>query len=315
MTAPILIQLHRPPIATEKSQRIIAIGKFDGIHIAHQAVIHRAVEVARTLKLSSSLFTFDPHPRFVLTGDAAYARVLTPLQERAKVARALGVETIFAARFNRDFQQQTAKEFVLQYLLPLGARHLVVGYDFRFGKQGRYTPDDLRLIGEEYHVGVDVVQAVDFDGIPVSSSMIRKELADGRIDQVMGFLGRPYRIRGHVIQGDQRGRAIGFPTANLCLTENYVLPALGVYVVDVWIDNERKRAVMNVGRRPTFYKEGELTIEVHVLSFTGDLYGSEMIVDILHYIRGEQRFPDLAALQHRLLLDVEIAATWISPIQ
>ncbi|PWI58224.1 bifunctional riboflavin kinase/FAD synthetase [Sulfoacidibacillus thermotolerans] len=315
MTKPTLIQLDGSPIPEKATQRTFAIGKFDGIHIAHQAVISRAVEVAKKLHATASLFTFDPHPRFALTGDTAYERLLTPLKERARIAATLGIATTFVAQFDTRFQQQSAKEFMEHYLLPLGACHLVVGYDFRFGKNGRYTPEDLIEIGRTYNILVDVVQPIDCDGIPVSSSVIRKKLEEGDIARATRLLGRPYRVRGQVSKGDQRGREIGFPTANLSLSENYVLPKSGVYIVDVWILGEKRRAVMNIGTRPTIYEDGVLSVEVHIPDFAGDLYGIQLDVDFLHYVREERRFSSLMELQEQLARDVHTAIVWVTPIQ
>ncbi|MCY0892048.1 MAG: bifunctional riboflavin kinase/FAD synthetase [Acidibacillus sp.] len=310
MNKPLLIQLSEPPVVAQTEERVFAIGKFDGIHIAHQTVIRRAVDIAILLQVSAAIFTFDPHPRYALTGDKRFAQLLTPLHERAEVAATLGMVTTVVATFDRPFQGQTAREFVCQYLLPLGARHLVVGYDFRFGKNGRYTPEDLLNIGKEFGLGVDIVQPIDFDGIPVSSSMIREELDAGDLAQVTALLGRPYRLRGIVVKGDQRGRTIGFPTANLALSENYVLPKLGVYVVDVWITGVQKRAVMNIGKRPTVYDAGAVTIEVHILAFDDDLYDQQIVVDVLHYVRGEQKFAGLQELQGQLREDAQVARAW-----
>ncbi len=306
--------LSRPPDADlGVRRRVFAIGKFDGLHIAHQAVLGRAVSVAEGTGADPCLFTFTPHPTWALSGDPAYERLLTPLGERARAARAYGMRDVFVAQFDEIFRQQTAEEFVETYLLPLRASHLVVGYDFRFGRRGAYGPDDLTRIGHELGITVDTIAHVDFADAPVSSSAIRSHLAAGQVASATAMLGRPYRLRGNVVEGDGRGRMIDFPTANLVLTDPFVLPRLGVYAVQCGVRGASVRAMMNVGRRPTVYSSGDLTIEAHLLNFAEDLYGCEMTVDLLSYIREERRFSDLDALRAQLFKDRATAARWPAP--
>ncbi len=303
--------LSCPPEADRAtSRRVFAIGKFDGLHIAHQAVLGRAVAVARDTDADPCLFTFTPHPRFALTGDTAYERLLTPLCERARAAHAYGMRDVFVATFDEIFRNQTADEFVVNYLLPLKASHLVVGYDFRLGRRGAYGPDDLARIGQTLGIAVDTIAHVDFADAPVSSSAIRSHLAAGEVASVTAMLGRPYRLRGTVVVGDRRGRTIGFPTANLVLAESFVLPRVGVYAVQCEVGGASARGMMNVGRRPTVYEQGDLTIEVHLLDYAQDLYGCEMAVDLLGYVREERKFADVDELRTQLFRDREAAVLW-----
>ena len=306
--------LFRPPDAVPGvNRRVFAIGKFDGLHIAHQAVLERAVSVAGKMDAKPCLFTFTPHPRFALTGDPIYERLLTPLGERARTARAYGMMDVFVAQFDAPFRAQTAEEFIGSYLLPLRAVHLVVGYDFRFGHRGAFGPDDLARIGRELQITVDTIAHVDFAGAPVSSSAIRSHLAAGEVAPATAMLGRPYRLRGIVVEGDRRGRTIGFPTANLLIADPFVLPRVGVYAVQCAVQGESVRGMMNVGRRPTVYAQGDLTVEVHLLDYSGELYGSEIAVDLLGYIRAERKFADLGELRAQLARDREAAVQWVAP--
>jgi len=285
----------------EPIDRVLAIGKFDGLHKAHQAVIAQALVRQNEGLGQVALFTFSPHPRYVLQGDPAYRRWLTPPTERGRIAMEYGVYESFVTTFDAAFQAQTAEEFVEHYLLPLGVKHIVVGYDFRFGRSGAYSTHDLARIASAHAVGCDVVEPVALDGMPVSSSRIRGHLAEGHPERAAALLGRPFEVRGTVIAGDQRGRTIGYPTANLRLTEPFVIPKEGVYAVRCWLDGKTSTAgMMNIGRRPTVEQNGELSLEVHLFDFSADLYGRELVVGVIGRTRDERRFSSLEELQTQL---------------
>lgn len=302
LTSP--VQIH------DSTPRTFAIGKFDGLHVAHQVVIRQAVASAMATNTMPCVFTFSPHPRNVLTGDPAYEKMLTPPYERVEVAKSLGVKEMYIANFNASFRAQSAEEFMINYLLPLGAKHLVIGYNFRFGKNGATDASGLKLIANQWGITVDVIDSVIDHGQPVSSSRIRAYLESGAVASAAELLGRPYRVRGIVVRGDARGRSIGFPTANLRATEQYVLPKVGVYVVDVRVFATVYRGMMNLGFRPTVDNAGHLSMEVYLLDFDGDLYGQELMVDMLHFIRDEQKFASLSVLQEQLQKDRDFARNW-----
>ncbi|MCY0876372.1 MAG: riboflavin biosynthesis protein RibF [Firmicutes bacterium] len=301
--------LATKPVDISATARVMAIGKFDGLHIAHQSVLKQAVRRAEQGLGDPCLFAFTPHPRLALTGDQAYVRWLTPPSERAILARNYGVQCSYVAEFHHAFQRQTAQEFVVDYLIPLGTRHIVVGYDFRFGKGGAYTTADLSEIALAYGISCDVVDHIDVDGAPVSSSRIRSALSEADIQKATRLLGRPYQWRAKVITGDQRGRTIGFPTANLDLLEPFVIPAAGVYGVDCMLaDGTTHRGMLNIGVRPTVKVQGQLTLEAHLLHFSGDLYGQEMVVRFLGHLRNERKFASLDELRKQLAQDAASAA-------
>ena len=310
MQEPFVYLTSAKDIATDDLTRVFAIGKFDGLHIAHHAVLKEAVAKAHATNSTPCIFTFSPHPRFVLTGDPAYDNMLTPPYERAEVARSAGIEEIFVANFNKEFRAQSAEEFIRNYLIPLGAKHLVVGYNFHFGKNGATDAEGLKVIAGEFGLTVDVIGSVNDHGKPVSSSRIRMYLECGAALSASELLGRPYRVRGVVVRGDARGRSIGFPTANLKVTESYVLPKVGVYVVDVTVSGNVYRGMMNLGFRPTVDNAGHLSLEVNLLDFEGDLYGRELVVDLLHFIRDEKKFDSLSELQEQLRKDRDFARIW-----
>lgn len=301
--------LSRPPLGNgEQKQRVMAIGKFDGLHIAHQMIMQKTLMHSQLSGGAPCLFSFTPHPRYVLSGDEAYARWLTPPWECARLARRYGAFESFVASFDDEFREQSAEQFVRDYLLPLGVRQIVVGYDFRFGKGGAYTAADLTAIAKKYGLGCEVVEHVDVSGSPVSSSRIRADLQTGDVISAARLLARPYQWRARVVHGDARGRTIGFPTANLQLTEAFVIPAEGVYAVDcITSDGELRRAMLNIGRRPTVVDEGQLSFEAHLLDFDGDLYDSEMVIEFIAYLRSERKFSSLAALREQLTHDADAA--------
>lgn len=303
------ITLTMPPDERSSVRRVMAIGKFDGLHVAHQAVLKQAVARAAQGLGEACLFAFSPHPRYALTADEAYLRWLTPPVQRALLASQFGIFQSYIAAFHQAFQAQDARAFVDDYLIPLGVRHIVVGYDFRFGKGGFYTTRDLSAIADGRGISCDVVEHIDVGGSPVSSSRIRAALAHGDIADATLLLGRPYLWRARVVHGDQRGRTIGFPTANLQLVEPFVIPLQGVYAVDcVLADGTTHRGMLNIGVRPTVTSSGEVTSEVHLLDFSKDLYDQEMELHFVARLREERRFASLAELTQQLAVDADEAA-------
>ncbi len=304
------VYLTSPPNNADAVARTFAIGKFDGLHIAHQAVLRQAVSTAQKTHSTPCVFTFSPHPRFVLINDPAYEKMLTPPYERAAVAKRFGIEELYVANFDTVFRTQSAEEFLAHYLIPLGANHIVVGYNFHFGKNGATDALGLCRIAEQMGITIDVIDSVQDHGHSVSSSLVRMNLELGDVVAAGKLLGRPYRMRGMVVRGDARGRTIGFPTANLTLTEPYVLPKTGVYVVAVEVDDAKYRGMMNLGYRPTVESALHISLEVHLLDFDGDLYGKELIVDVLYFIRDEERFASLESLREQLGKDREFVQNW-----
>lgn len=301
--------LTGPVCETAATRRVIAIGKFDGVHIGHQAILAMTVETARREHGVPCIFTFAPHPRFALTGDLAYQKMLTPPRERVIQVRKFGIEETFVADFSSEFQSQSAEEFVVHYLVPLGAVQLIVGFDFRFGKLGAYTAQDLARVASSYGIGVQIMEAVNAEGLLVSSSRIRQLLDEGRMEAAEQLLGRHYVLRGEVVHGQQRGRTIGYPTANIRCTEPFVIPRHGVYAVNCYLTSQPDVAhpgMMNIGVRPTVVQAGDVSIEVHVFDFHDDLYGQQVVVELLDYIREERAFASLSALVAQIKDDERI---------
>lgn len=301
---------HFNGLLKEAQGAAIAIGNFDGVHRGHQAVIGEAGRIARAQGLPWAVLTFEPHPRSVFQPTIAPFR-LTPFRGKARAIAELGVDCLVVLHFDRAFSQRSATSFVKDVLVDgLKARHVISGYNFVFG-QGRVGNCELLLrMGRDEGFDFTAVSAVhDEAGGTLSSSRVREHLTGGAPKAAAAILGRPFEIEGRVRPGDKRGRTIGFPTANIDLGA-YLRPANGVYAVRAGLANGRDThwlgGVANLGQRPTFGKN-DVTLEVFLFDFDGDLYGRRLRVQMIDYIRPEKRFDGLAALTAQIADDCAAA--------
>lgn len=272
-------------------EKVIALGYFDGVHLGHQRVIRKAVEIAGEKGIRPAVMTFYPHPSVVLKPSAKREDCLTPPDAKAALIQSLGVDLLICVRFNLELSRLSPQAFVDQYLIKLHTKHVVAGYDFTFG---RMAAGNMKNI-DEYSRSMfsyTVISKVERFGEKVSTTRIRALIGEGKMDEAAVLLGRPYRISGTVVHGDQRGRTLGFPTANVEANGPYLMPADGVYAVHL-ISRERVLdGVCSVGTRPTFYEgvQAQKVIEVFVLNFQGDLYDEHVSVDWLKRLRGMEKF-------------------------
>ena len=302
------MRILRHPAVLEPADRgsVVAIGNFDGVHKGHQILIGRTAEIARGLGARLSVLTFEPHPYHVFHPEAPPFR-LTPFRAKARHLEALGVDVLFVLPFDLAFSKVSAEGFVKTLIVEsLHARHAVVGYDFHFGHQRGGTPDVLRKLGERMGFGVTVVAPLEAAGGTVySSTRIRQHLAAGEAREAAALLGRPFEIEGRVEMGDQRGRTIGFPTANIKLGD-YLRPAGGVYAVRVEIEEEAPHrwhdGVANLGTRPTVGGT-DLRLEAHLFDFAGDLYGKHLRIALIGHLRPERKFSGLDELKAQIAAD------------
>jgi riboflavin kinase / FMN adenylyltransferase len=282
---------------------VVALGNFDGVHLGHQVVLRRAVEEGRRLGLKAVAATFDPHPRAVLR-PGKEPKLLTTLEVRRELLLAYGVDEVNVIRFDRELSEKDPREFVREVLVEeLGAVAVVVGENFRFGYKASGDVDDLR--GWMREAGGDA-RAVRISHVPegeISSTRIRKLLFDGQVREAARLLGRPYLLRGKVIEGDRRGRQIGFPTANVLPDERALVPARGVYAGRVRVGDEGFGACTNVGTAPTFERR-ESKVEAHLLGYVGDLYGEVVDVTFVERLRPEKRFSGVKELKEQIARDV-----------
>jgi riboflavin kinase/FMN adenylyltransferase len=279
----------------------IALGNFDGVHLGHAAVL-RAAHAARP-DAPLAVLTFEPHPREVFRPDDPPFRLTLPA-ERADALAALGCTLLYELPFNQVFSLMMADTFVSEVLHQgLGARHLTTGVDFAFGHRRGGDTAFLAARAEALGMGVTQVPALTDAGGPLSSTRIRRALQDGYPERATAELGRPWAIRGEVAHGDQRGRTIGFPTANVALGR-HLEPARGVYAVTVRLpDGGVRDGVANIGRRPTVSEGPESRLEVNLFDFSGDIYGAEITVALIAYIRPEVKFSGLDALKAQIAGD------------
>lgn len=280
----------------------VAIGNFDGVHKGHQALLRHA----RALGDKLGVLAFEPQPQEFFRPDTPRFR-LTPFRAKARLLEKNGVDVLFALHFDAAFASLTADEFIEQVLVKgLGVRHVIVGEDFCFGKGRKGNLALLQKRGAELGFGVTTFELVgEGDVSKISSTNIREALRDGRPDVAAALLGHPWTVEGRVEHGDQRGRTIGFPTANVSL-EGYLEPALGVYAVRVELGGQTYGGVANFGRRPTFDKK-DVLLEVHIFDFKGDAYGQPIVVSFISFIRPEMKFAGLDALKAQIAKDSETA--------
>jgi len=294
-----------PSFPPELSPSVVALGAFDGIHLAHARILDRAVERARVLGVTSLVCTFDPNPAAVLRPERAPIP-LAPLDDNLALIAARGPDATLVIPFTEELSRMEAEAFVADVLhRALGAREVVVGFNHTFGRGARGTAMLLKEMGDRRGFVVHVLPPLEVGGQIVSSSAIREALRDGDVELTRALLGRPYRLRGQVLRGAGRGRTLGFPTANLRPARPLIL-APGVYAAHASWDDARHDAVVNVGYRPTFGEE-QYWIEVYVFDFSGDLYDRAFTVDFLRRIRAEMKFDGVETLKRQVALDMASA--------
>lgn len=288
---------------TPKTKTVITVGTFDGVHLGHQKIITQLVEEAKKNGSSPTLLTFDPHPRTVLQASVSMPLIQT-LDERAETLERLGLEHMVVHPFTKSFSQLSAHEYVKDFLVDmLNLEQIIIGHNHRFGKNRTANLDDLKHFGEIYGFSVTQINAEEIDNISISSTKIREALAQGDVAKAHAFLGHAFTLCGKVIQGQQRGRTIGFPTANVAINHpDKIIPKNGVYAVGVRIGNNQRLGMMNIGTNPTVNGQHQ-SIEVHVFDWSGDLYNQIIQVSLIQRVRDEVRFDSLNALQKQLEKD------------
>lgn len=292
---------------------ILTVGNFDGIHVGHRAILETVVTRARARSGQAVVYTFEPHPRKVLRPDRAPGLLLT-LEQKLELLAEAGVDATVVEPFSLEFASTPAERFVRENLYQrIRPLEVYVGYDFHFGRDREGSMRMLTELGPRLGFAVTIIPEVTMDDGDVNSTRIRQVLENGGVEKAALMLGRPYSVRGRVVEGRKRGRMLDFPTANLD-AENEVLPAVGVYAGEFELLDEgdpargsRWPAVTNVGRRPTFEDDGGVVVEAHCVGFDGDLYGRRADLRFLHHLREERRFEGVEALRAQIRADVEEA--------
>jgi riboflavin kinase/FMN adenylyltransferase len=290
---------------------VLTIGKFDGVHLGHQAVLSQVVEKAKELGLPSTVMVFEPQPEELFTPEQAPAR-LSLLRDKYTQLKALGVDRLLCVKFDRHFAAFSATDFIEGLLVnKLGIKYLVVGDDFRFGKGRVGEFSTLVEEGGKYQFDVVSTQSFRLEDCRISSTAVRDALSDNDFDLAQQMLGRPFSIAGKVLHGDKRGRTIGFPTANVLL-KRCKAPVNGVFAVSVTVANERYSGVANIGHRPTVNGQRS-QLEVHLFDFDNEIYGQFISVALVSKIRQEMKFDSFELLHQQIQKDALVAKTLLYP--
>lgn len=293
---------------------ILTIGTFDGVHTGHQKIIDKLNSEAEKQNGESVLFTFYPHPRMVLQPESHGLHLLQTQEEKLDKLRRMGLQHVIVYPFTKSFAETNASEFVRQFLVEkLGVHTIVVGYDHQFGKNREGSLEQLLEMSKTYPFRVIEIPAQEIDEINISSTKIRKALLDGDIETANRYLNEAYLLSGTVVEGQKLGRTIGFPTANMSIADSVkLIPAKGVYAVEVQLEDGRKfNGMMNIGVRPSVSNDLTLSVEVHLLDFDGDLYGTKIAVSLLKRIRDEKRFSGIDELKQQLERDEETVRSFL----
>ena len=291
---------------TKNKNTILTLGTFDGIHPGHLKIINKLVDCSKEKGCRNVVITFYPHPRTVLSSGNDI-KMLTTQVERKNLLEKQGVENFLTINFTKEFSALTAEEFIYEYLINgIGLSEIVLGHDHHFGKGRSGNVELLKKIGAKEGFSVTTVDAFYINNEVVSSTKIRNALSEGALKRANNLLGRNYSFSGTVISGDKRGRGLGYPTANIKLSsQEKLLPAIGIYAVRVLLENENHFGLLSIGKRPTFYNSGEIVTEVYIYNFDREIYGKEVTVEMVEYLRGEEKFNSAEELINQMNKDKE----------
>ena len=283
---------------------VVTIGTFDGVHQGHQIILNRLTQIAKKADGESVLITFDPHPRQVIQSDHQDIKLITSLDEKLELLQSFGVDHVQVVPFTREFSLMSAESYVKDFIV--GQWHpkvIVIGYDHKFGQNRSGNIDLLRSMAEDLYFEIVEIEAQLVNEITVSSTKVRNDLLDGNVEEAMLLLGHPFMLSGTVTKGKQLGKKLGFPTANIELSEpNKLIPGSGVFIVRVQHNDKWHNGMLNIGYRPTISGEHK-TIEIHILNFDQMIYGERLNLELIKKLREEQKFDNLVELKAQLELD------------
>ena len=290
---------------------ILTIGTFDGVHLGHKKIIKKLVESAKRRKLRSCILTFFPHPRNFLS-KSNELKMINTINEKKEILSELGVDELIIQEFNNEFSNLSANEFIKHLLKFCEIKEIIVGFNHKFGKDREAGIDELKIYGKRYGFDVCEIDAFDINQINVSSTKIRNAIGEGQVDLCKQYLGYNFSIGGNIVEGKSRGKKIGFPTANIKVEENYkIIPKNGVYFVSCKIRNVQKFGMMNIGFNPTFGNK-KLTIEVNIFDFEQDVYGENVRIEFIKFIRNEIKFKNIDELIKQIKIDRETCKSYMN---
>jgi riboflavin kinase / FMN adenylyltransferase len=286
---------------------VLTLGVFDGLHLGHQAIIRQVVDRARAVNAAATVLTLEPHPRAVLHPESA-PPLLQTFDQKIEALSVLGIDQTIVIHFDKAFAQIRAEDFLRDIVADrLHAKEVYLGTGFAFGHNREGNIELLRRVSSWHGFHADEVPEVRLRGCRIGSTRIRELLQQGRVNLARRMLGRPYGVEGRVVRGAERGIKLGFPTANI-QPHNRVIPRSGVYITAALIDQQWRRSVTNIGTRPTFDQSKDLSVETHVMNWSGDLYGDVVRVRFLHRLRDEKKFGSVADLKTQIEHDITRAA-------
>ncbi len=284
---------------------IVTIGTFDGVHLGHQKIIKRLVELKQKQGGEIVLFTFDPHPRKVLFPEQKDLKLITTTQEKCEILKLFGVDYVLVYPFTKEFSKMQAQDYISDIIVKgLKTKTLVIGYDHRFGSNREGTIDTLKELSNIYNFEVEEIPAQEINQLNVSSTRIRKAIEEGDVQTANDFLGYSFFITGTVVKGKQLGRMIGYPTANIFIENaDKLIPKIGVYAVNVIYKGITYQGMLNIGTNPTTDLDNKIKIEVNIFDFNQDIYGETLKIEFVKWIRNEEKFANLDELKQALAYD------------
>ena len=290
---------------------ILTIGTFDGVHLGHKKIIKKLVESAKRRKMRSCILTFYPHPRNFLS-KSNELKMINTIKEKKEILNELGVDELIIQEFNNEFSNLSANEFIKHLLKFCKIKEIIVGFNHKFGKDREAGIDELKVYGKKYGFDVCEIDAFDINQINISSTKIRNAIGAGEVELCNEYLGYNFSIDGNIVKGKSIGKKIGFPTANIRFEENYkILPKNGVYFVSCKIKNIQKFGMMNIGFNPTFGNK-KLTIEVNIFDFNQDVYGENIKIEFIKFIRNEMKFQNIGELIKQIKIDRETCKSYMN---
>ena len=289
----------------ESKSSVVTIGTFDGVHKGHQKVFDKVINASKQSNLSSVVLTFFPHPRIILN-KYNDIKMIDTLDEKIDHLEKIGIDHLIIHPFDKKFSLLSADQFIKEYLVDkLKLKHIIIGYDHRFGKGREASITDLKEYSSEFNFVVDEIDAQEIEKIAISSTKIRKSINEGDLETTRVYLGRFFSLTGKVVKGDGLGKQIDYPTANIKIEENYkIIPKDGVYYIKTTIDNKLYNGMMNIGHRPTIGSK-EKSIEVNLFNFNRDIYDKIISINVIKKIRDEKKFSSIEALKAQLAKDQE----------
>ena len=287
----------------EDKRSVVTIGTFDGIHLGHQEILSRLIESSKNKDLNSVVLTFFPHPRIILN-KYNEVKMIDTLDEKIIHLNEIGIDSLIIHPFDRNFSLLSANQFIKDFLVDkLKIKHIIIGYDHRFGKGREASVTDLKNYANDYDFTVEEIKAQEIEKITVSSTKIRNSINQGDIKTTEKYLGRYFNLTGKVVKGDGLGKKINYPTANIFIEETYkIIPKDGVYLVETIIKDKLFKGMMNIGHRPTIGTKVK-SIEVHLFNFNEDIYGQVISIKMISKIRDEKKFSSIQALKEQLVKD------------